>query len=249
MKKVIKTLFLFFNFIMCPFITMAQSEVEQIEAIKHNIDFIYSDYVYKDENVARTRAKELLDYEIEHFIENSKDLSTSQGIVIKDIVTNAEEIHLQSGVLHRVFLFVKKKNICPADIITVVVDSDDTSNDNSQETALPLQEVPKTTSNVANYEFTQKWQEKFIDKILECKSYSELAVELSRGKAEYKIALLGNENNCTDIINCFWLVLNKDGSTLALLGPGEKRMNFQTKKEDSINNYREFKKFWFTLQK
>lgn len=237
-------------FLFTPGMLLAQTEAEQIEAIKHNIDFVYSDYINKDETVARTRAKESLDIEIERYIEHSKNFSGAKGVIIKNIVEKAEEIHLQSGTLHRIFLYIKKKNICPAEVISVVAQSKDSIRANSSDIHPKLNNLSEGKNPVTYLSVESGWKRKFIDNILKCKSYSDLVIELSRGKAEYKVLQIGDEKNNVDAKELFWIVLEQDGSLFALIGPGKnEQINFQTGEKDNISRYNGFKKIWFTLSK
>ena len=247
-KIVIKIIFAFL--LLNSSVLYAQTEVEQIEAIKHNIDFVYSDYINKDEKVARTRAKELLDIEIERYIERSKNFSDANGVIIKNIVEKAEEIHLQSGTLHRIFLYIKKKNICPAEVISVVVQPQDTIRSENSDILPQVENALNTNSPTETFSFESKWKEKFIENLLKCKSYSDIAIELSRGKAEYKVLKIGDEKNVIDSPDLFWVVLEQDGKLLTLIGSCKnEQYNFQTKKSDSIAKYSGFRKIWFTLSK
>lgn len=95
------------------------------------------------------------------------------------------------------------------------------------------------------------WQQRVIDELLEASSLTEAKAMLNRFKAEYKVKRYGSYNECRNVGESFWLIVeNGGGSVKAILGPGAyERTNFKTMIKDRLGNYSGYDAIWFTLAK
>ena len=95
------------------------------------------------------------------------------------------------------------------------------------------------------------WQQRVIDELLEASSLTEAKAMLNRFKAEFKVKRYGSYNECKNIGESFWLIVeNGGGSVKAILGPGaDERTNFNTMIKDRLGNYSGYDAIWFTLAK
>ena len=95
------------------------------------------------------------------------------------------------------------------------------------------------------------WQQRVIDELLEASSLTEAKAMLNRFKAEFKVKRYGSYNECKNIGESFWLIVeNGGGSVKAILGPGaDERTNFKTMIKDRLGNYSGYDAIWFTLAK
>lgn len=94
------------------------------------------------------------------------------------------------------------------------------------------------------------WQQRVIDELLEASSLTEAKAMLNRFKAEYKVKRYGSYNECRNVGESFWLIVENGGPVKAILGPGtDGRTNFKTMKKDRLGNYSGYDAIWFTLAK
>lgn len=95
------------------------------------------------------------------------------------------------------------------------------------------------------------WQQRVIDELLEASSLTEAKAMLNRFKAEFKVKRYGSYNECKNIGESFWLIVENGGcSVKAILGPGaDERTNFKTMIKDRLGNYSGYDAIWFTLAK
>ncbi|MCD7898468.1 MAG: ApaG domain-containing protein [Bacteroides sp.] len=151
---------------------------------------------------------------------------------------------MRRGEMYRVFVYVKKSDLIPADNVVTFVkpeavpepsEIDEPSGEDVSDETLKL--------NVA-------WQQAVIDELLATSSLTEVKAMLNRLKAEYKVKRYGNYNECNNPATCFWLIIDGNGSVQTVLGPGvDQRANFKTLQYDSLKNYSGSNAIWFTLSK
>lgn len=94
------------------------------------------------------------------------------------------------------------------------------------------------------------WQQRVIDELLEASSLTEAKAMLNRFKAEFKVKRYGSYNECKNIGESFWLIVENGGPVKTILGPGaDERTNFKTMIKDRLGNYSGYDAIWFTLAK
>ena len=109
--------------------TMAQKESvsKQINQIKRNPLYIYSEATMATEEEAREVACEMLFKQVKEYAESKKYLVKADNILIKDIKTKSESLMMRRGTMYRVFLYVSKIDIEPVNNVTNINSSTGTT--------------------------------------------------------------------------------------------------------------------------
>lgn len=233
--------------------TMGQSDSKTINTIKRDKSYIYEEATAKDAEEAHQSARELLRLRIEEYIAEEKKLRKAEKIIVRDVESVTEEIKMQRGELTRVFLYVKKKNILPAEVNVSVMNNDNKVTDGKTQTEESEPEAKAEDVEVSPGDSTYKlpiaWQQDVIDKLLGCRTLAEARSVLGREKAEYRVKRYGTSATCADKTACFWITGDADGRLITVLGPGNaKRTNFKTLAEETGDLGSEAA-IWFTLAK
>lgn len=242
---------------MSALVAMGQSDTKTINSIKRDKSYIYEEATAKDADEAYQTASELLKQRIEEFVAEEKKLRTAENIIIRDMKSYTEQIQMQRGDLTRVFLYVKKKDILPAETNVSVMHNDNKveetkkeKQDIDMEAKVEVVEVADVVADSGDesLKLPVAWQQSVIDRLLECRTIAEAKVMLSRQKAEFKVKRYGTFTTCSDKSACFWIASDEQGNLLTILGPGtEQRTNFRTLSKETVNISNNA--MWFTLAK
>lgn len=270
MKRIITTILLF-SLLGIGNICAQNSDAKKINSIKRNDQYIYAEATMNTEDEAFQTAQDLLLTYVNEYITEKKKLDKANSVIIKDISSKCEKIQMMRGEMFRVFVYVNKKDIIPADNATTLIKLEETEETEEQteetpsKTENPAEEkevvptepvttsdntvpVPTDTNEAEASPLPEIWQQQTIERILTATSLESAEIIINRLKAEYKIKRYGKFNDCKDPDNCFWLVYNNKGDIITVLGLGkEKKTNFKTMKYDSLNNYSGHGAIWFTL--
>ncbi len=108
---------------------MAQQESvsKQINQIKRNPLYIYSEATMATEEEAREVACEMLLKQVKEYAESKKYLVKADNILIKDIQTKSESLMMRRGTMYRVFVYVSKIDIEPVNNVTNINSSTGTT--------------------------------------------------------------------------------------------------------------------------
>ena len=85
-----------------------------------------------------------------------------------------------------------------------------------------------------------EWQQEALNEMLQKPNLQGVIGVLNRMKVDYKVKRFGTYNECKNVAECFWVILedDTDKSLVTILGPGAKdRVNFKTRQYDSLDNY------------
>ena len=230
---------------------LAQSEVKEMNKIKRDANYIYS--IYTDSTLfdARKGAREQLEIDIELFVENSKNLRSAQKVVVKDIVSKAMEIQMRRGTMFRVFLYVNKKDIFPADII--VVDNQGRKVESPKDSRVDEIPMIKSQTPSTSIESTDKQEDvqklpQIIADLQGVQSLSDAWEILDRYCTEKRVKKFGLPKNCDKVNKCYWVIQAKDSSSLIILGEGDdERYNYISKQNDKLSNYSGYSAIWFNM--
>ena len=118
MKKLTVCLTLFILSVMN---LMAQSISKQINDIKRSDLYIHAEATAENESKAYELAEELLAKQIEEYVNEQKQLQKAPNVIVKDVAGKAEKLQMARGEMMRMFLYVKKSDIIPADNSRVYV--------------------------------------------------------------------------------------------------------------------------------
>lgn len=233
-------------------LVMGQSDSKTINSIKRDNAYLYEEVTAKNANDAYQSAYELLRKRVDEYVAEEKKLRSAENIIIKDIKSCTQQIQMQRGDMTRVFLYVKKKDILPAEGEVTVIHNENKKEENSQKEETV--KVPEATIEVIpascdeSLKLQVAWQQEMIDSLLKCKTIREAKVQLSRQKAEYRVKRYGSFSTCSDRSACFWITSDNQGNVVSIWGPGkEERTNFRTLTKETA--YIDNKAIWFTIAK
>ena len=242
------------HFCLIAALAMGQSDSKTINSIKRDNSYLYEEATAKDADEAYQSASELLKRRIEEYVAEEKKLRTAENIIIKDMKSCTEQIQMQRGDMTRVFLYVKKKDILPAEANVSVMHNDNKVEEpkkkdkDKDKGSVPEAKIEEITDTDSSLKLPVAWQQEVIDDLLACKTVAEAKNLLSRQKAEFKVKRYGSYATCSDKTACFWITGDESGNLLTVLGPGaEERTNFRTLSKETVNI--NSNATWFTIAK
>lgn len=226
------------HFCLIAALAMGQSDSKTINSIKRDNSYLYEEATAKNADEAYQSASGLLKRRIEEYVAEEKKLRTAENIIIKDMKSCTEQIQMQRGDMTRVFLYVKKKDILPAEANVSVMHNDNKVEDpkKKDKESVPEAKIEEITDTDSSLKLPVAWQQEVIDDLLVCKTIAEAKNLLSRQKSEFKVKRYGTYATCSDKTACFWVTSDENGNLLTVLGPGvEERTNFRTLSKETVN--------------
>ena len=234
----LKTTLVLLGCIIAASISAQQSETKQINSIKRNNQYIYAEATMATESEAYQVAEELLTVYINDYVEDKKKLSKAENIIIKDIASNCDKIQMMRGEMYRVFVYVKKSDIIPADNLITMVKPEVVEVKPEPTIALPpaqIEELPQGEPvEVADNPVESSWQQNVINELLAASTLTSAKASLNRLKVEYKVKRYGTYDECKNPNNCFWIIADNNGMIQTILGPGTQRTNFKRSEERRV---------------
>lgn len=232
-----------------------ESDSKKINKIKRDSQYLYDEATMPDPQEAYEAAMELLNQRIDEYVKTKKKFKSSDNIIIKDIASKSERIQMARGERTRVFVYVKKSDIIPAENSTMrenagkkEEEKDDTDKLKSEVT--PITPTGDAISGDASLRLSVQWQQEVVDQLLGCATLIEAKALLNRQKTEYKVKRMGTQDNCRNTAECFWVVGDGSGNLVTVLGPGStQRTNFRTLQPDALENYAGAAGIWFIMAK
>lgn len=222
-----------------------ESDSKTINKIKRNNQYLYAEATMKDANEAYETAVELLNGYIDEYVQSKKKFNSSDNIIIKDMGKNSDKIQMQRGELTRVFVYVKKSDIIPAENSTLRENAGK-NDDEANLVATVAEEVPLEGDSTLKLE--KAWQQEVIDELLTCNTLIEAKSMLNRQQTEYKIKRSGSPASCRNKESCYWVIGDDSGNLITILGMGSnERTNFKTMQLDMLDNYPDATAIWFTM--
>ena len=157
---------------------MAQQESvsKQINQIKRNPLYIYSEATMATEEEAREVACEMLLKQVKEYAESKKYLVKADNILIKDIQTKSESLMMRRGTMYRVFVYVSKIDIEPVNNVTNINSSTGTTIStnnvvtkvtNAKPTVEQKQKEPETVKKKENVVSKKKKEDYYLPLFLE----------------------------------------------------------------------------------
>lgn len=112
-NKVMKRICFFLLMLCVSSFCFAQGDTsaKQVSKIKQSKQYLWAESTDASEDKAYKIAKEELDKRVEEYIANSKKMDGAKNIVVQNIEASTSRVNLVRGVLHRVFIYVKKNDI------------------------------------------------------------------------------------------------------------------------------------------
>ena len=238
----IRKLFLSLGMTICVSTLVAQNELQEINAIKSNMNFLYATGTStKSGEEASNNARDLLNLEIEQWLkENSKE--DIAGYIAKSRESQSQ-IQTRRGNLYRVFAFVKKKDILPyykeEDVMVVGYVNPkeiDVSIDNSNKK--PVQKTRESESP----SYTPTLKERVLMGI---STFTKLNEYINSGREDGSITDVGKYSNMPQMGLVYVFIHNKQGEIPACLKLMDgKALNLATGKDDMISNYKGCGAIW-----
>lgn len=233
------------GFVMVPsFAQEASVSKQQINQIKRDTSFLYSEATDETAEKALDAARTMLIPQVQEYLESNQTATTVTDAVKQSIYSKTRSLEMMRGSQHRVFVYVQKSDVNAIFGIQQLPAQDET----------PL--VSQSSDSVGNRktEVTDPglpvWQMEAIEKLLDCRDVNEVRAKLNRMKVEYKIEKFGLPDNCPERDKVFWLIFNQDGRVLTILGPGTKeRVSFRDMTTSELDNYKGLNALWFNFAK
>lgn len=240
---------------------MAQANASDITKIKKSKEYIYAEATEATEDEAVMAAKAELDVQVEQYVVSSGIAKDAVAVVVKDIRQMTSKIAVMRGDMHRVFLYVKKKDVTTSksDVTVMnvekgapIAESKVEEVEGSSQTDVPevtLEDIPQA-DNAENYSggfFAQikGARAATLAKIAKANSIEQAESILSGEKIHQNVKGYGTMDNCLNVIQSYWVVATPDGVTILSPEREGKRWNYRTGKTDSLGNYTG--KLWFRL--
>lgn len=228
---------------------------KQINDIKRDGKYFYAESTMETEEEAREAATLMLTNYINDYI-NDKNLPP-ESKVTEHSLTKVQCIKGKRGTNMRVFVYVNK-----ADYVPFESAEDDAPFESKVEPIAapePVESVAAAASTVtsepvvaaefaaapvtsseASMALPVEWQQEAVNEMLQKPNLQGVIGVLNRMKVDYKVKRFGTYNECKNVVECFWVILedDTDKSLVTILGPGTNdRINFRTRQYDSLDNY------------
>lgn len=235
--------------LVCITATAQQASVgKQINEIKRNTIYLYSEATLADESDAKDLACELLLKQISEYIGTRLDITDSSNVLVKDIKAMSESLTMMRGTMYRVFVYVKKSDIEGVQNVTIidketipnvgrsipVRNEEENVKTNTKYTSTATETKPtvsvetthtistnnsvSVTSETAGASNLEKWKQQAIYLLLSCNDIKDVQNKLNRLKAEYKIKRYGTADNCRSVDQSFWIIFDEKGILVTILG-------------------------------
>lgn len=225
-----------------------ETDTKKINSIKRNNQYIYAEATMSTENEAYAIAEELLTTYINEYIDSKKKLSQAENVIVKDVSGKCDKIQMMRGEMYRVFVYVNKSDIIPAENVVTFVKPESANPEASVESANKHNAAGGDGNEALKLETA--WQQALVDELLATSSLAGAKAVLNRLKVEYKVKRYGNYSECSNPADCFWLIIDENNLIQTVLGPGmEQRVNFRLMQYDSLKNHSGSNAIWFTLSK
>lgn len=192
---------------------------KEINRIKKNSQYIYSEVTAPDAQEAKDMAEDILYSEINEWVSKQKKLRNSPNIVINNRKELWTSMELPRGNMFRAFLYVKKSDIIPAENTEVI------------ENSSKVEEIKSEVN------FSMQLPDVVLE-IVKCTRYSDMASMITNMKQQGRIAHYGRYSSLDKPEDYYLAIYNREGEVVAVLSPGTTRMNVQSRQADSEQNYK-----------
>lgn len=239
-------------FVLVPSFAQEESVSKQINQIKRDAAFLYSEATLETADKALDAARTTLITQVQEYIELNQKTVTVSDAVRQSIYAKTSSLEMMRGSLYRVFVYIKKSDVdaifgiqqqqipeanAPetrgldkavkgkADVTNIK--AVEMEKEKVQAATTPVPSNTKADAQTASQQTVTDsdlpaWQKTAIDDLLKCSDVNEVKAKFNRMKAEYKIKKYGTPDNCPSSDSAFWLIFSQDGSVYTILGPGTK---------------------------
>ena len=246
MKTYIMLLILLFG---CFTAEAMDKNLEQINAIKKNIEYLYGEATMPKIEDAVSLSYEMLQQEILDWAA-ARVTRPIERVSAKDINKLVDTLMVKRADMYRVFAYVKKSSLVPLfrEYGIVLRDSLDFVMSNTQSSRSNIPPSAPPTSGVKRDSSTSSVGKSVIEQIKGAKDFFALRAILPALKEKGLITDYGKFASAENPEDCYMIVYDPAGNIRAILGMGEEvRQNLKTNQADSLDNYRGCGAIWFTL--
>lgn len=208
-----------------------------INSIKKNSQYIYAEATAATQQDAKDLAEEILYEEINSYVASKKKMRINPKIVINNRKELVSSLALPRGNMFRSFIYVKKSNIQSADNTEVMTNANPMTPE-QDEAATKAAKGKKQEEKAENLESTAEviYPAVVMD-IAACTEYSDMANKIKQYQQEGKIGSYARYAQLSKPEINYLAIYNKAGKVVAVLTPGDSRINVKTQKADKISNY------------
>lgn len=220
---------------------------KQINTIKRNSQYIFAEATGKSSVEATEVANMLLEKYVNEYIASQENLDNADNIVVKDIISTSEKIEVPRGTMTRVFVYVAKKNIEPAQTVKTIAREDrqlsEGSLSSTVETVETTEEVADTSvgilqsqveiineeptsktntvvdTSVTNDATLTEWQQRVVKEIAKQPTLLDVRKKLNTFKVQNKVKRFGSATQpCQTPDVAFYVFANSNGDITSVLG-------------------------------
>lgn len=241
-KRFIQILFLFLC-IMTGTANAQQAEAQkkEINMIKKNQLYLYTEATLPKKNEALATAMERLRDEVQKWIqEKKKNKEVVQDFVLTNIDQIAGKIELPRGNMNRAFVYIKKSDLIPSRNTQVI----ELDNSLQADTPATSEEMPDSSYEVLSISVPAEETEPAeqasdaIKRLLALKKFDEIQPCLLALKKEGKVTDYKKYAALTKPEDYLLIVYNKQAEIEAVLSDGKERFNLRTNAPDGVANYK-----------
>lgn len=201
---------------------------KQINSIKKSSSYIYAVATDSTEKGAYDLAEEMLYNEINAWAAKKKSMQGVKNFVVNNKKTLWDKLSLKRGNMVQAFVYVKKSDISPAENSEMI-----SATPKLQSSVEPLEDnnVQKVSKkSLAKYP-------DFIVELSQCSEYADFVTKLRQMKADGRVKSYNRYSKLENANVCYLAIYNTAGKMVAILSPGDKRLNVATGAEDGVDNY------------
>ncbi len=200
---------------------------KQINIIKKSPDYIYAESTAPTEEAAKAAAETALYDDVNKWAATQKKMQGKANIVINNKESVWNELVMPRGNnMHRVFVYVKKKDIIASDDVTVIANTN-LSTVEPVEEEISAAEAPLVIPAA-------------VQTIAACTIFTDAEAALKQLKNEGKVSVYDRYSKLESPEACYLFIYDRTFNAKAVLTPegnNGQRTNVVTKEKDGIANY------------
>ena len=235
----------------------ADSKQSQINDIKKDSTYLYSDVTMPTQEQATSQAYEQLQREIVSWVTEQLGDNT-ESVSALEINRMVDTLVTRRADMYRVFAYASKTNILSTFIVGHAPQRDTVPSNDSVVGYASKRDMTSADSVkhvVANDTICYLLKQNFlgrkggvIEQIKKARNFFELKDIMEPMKQKGDIMDYGKYVSAEDPEDCYLIIYDPAGNIRALLGKGkESRWNLKTGKNDNLANYRGCGAIWFKL--
>lgn len=210
----------------CEASSMQQQNLEmkrRIAQIKKQADlYVIADVTAETPARARQLAEDILWDEVGDWASTQPNLKNTSALLVERVDSLVEELTHPRGNMYRSFLYVKKSDIANGASAKIIEKS-----------------IPASVNNpvAATTPDNHPVYPSIIQNLAAITDYSQIALSIKKLAAEGKIGTYGRYASLQNPEQYYLVIYNRAGQVMALLSPGEQRVNVKTGEPDAVANY------------